>query len=420
LLTTAAVILLAVLGVQALLKSQGEWQDVYIQAARHWITGQDMYRLAPAYAYPPFMAMVTAPLANAPGWLSRFTWFLASAAGLIVMVLAGWKLASGPPLHRLATVNRRETYGFACGLAIALGFLLNAFAHQQTDVLIGALLLAGASSLRRRHDARGSALIGLAAACKASPLLWSPYLLWRGRSTAGVLVLVIAVALNLLPDAFVTSPRDGWWIGAWIHDFIRPTQALDVPLGMWSSAIEYNQSLSGTLQRLVNTKLLTSACAPTVVARPLVDPIVLKLILYGIFVLLLVASLTAATRARGRRIGTSGLPDRDSYEFSTVVILSLMLSPMSSRPHFGTLILPAFCLARVALMTSDRLLWFLLSAALVLVAPPYRYFAPAKIHAALLWGGATTAAALLLWLGCVVTLWRGPSAESEHKPNEFQ
>jgi hypothetical protein len=31
---------------------------------------------------------------------------------------------------------------------------------------------------------------------------------------------------------------------------------------------------------------------------------------------------------------------------------------------------------------------------------------PAKIHAALLWGGATTAAALLLWLGCVIVLWR--------------
>jgi alpha-1,2-mannosyltransferase len=405
-LLIATIILLVVLGIQTLLRSEAEWQNVYIRAARHWMAGQDMYRLAPSYAYPPFMAMLAAPLAAAPEWLSRLTWFAGSAVGLVVMVTAAWQLANGVPLDRLATVNRRESYAFACGLAIALGFILNAFAHQQTDVLIGALLLAGALSLRKGRDAGGGTLIGLAAACKASPLLWFPYLLWRGRWTAGVLVVVVAVAANLVPDAIVRPPRGGWWIEAWIEDFIRPTQRLDAPLGVWASAIEQNQSLNGTVQRLINTKLLTSPPSPTVVVRPLVDTVALKIILYALFVLLIVASVVAATRARRRMPFAAGFTDRDSYEFSIVLILALILSPMSSRPHFGTLILPAFCLARLAFATGDQVISFVVAAAVVLVGPPYRYLVPAKIHAALLWGGATTAAALLLWLGCVIVLWR--------------
>ena len=49
----------------------------------------------------------------------------------------------------------------------------------------------------------------------------------------------------------------------------------------------------------------------------------------------------------------------------------------------------------------------LIGGAIVLVAPPYRYLVPETVHAAILWGGASTAAAMLLWLGCVLVLCGG-------------
>jgi hypothetical protein len=89
-----------------------------------------------------------------------------------------------------------------------------------------------------------------------------------------------------------------------------------------------------------------------------------------------------------------------------VMILMLLLSPMSGRAHFGTLVLPAFCLARFACLTGNRVILALLAFVVLLVAPPYGYLAPEGIHSAVLWGGATTVAAMLLWIGCVIVLWR--------------
>ena len=41
-------------------------------------------------------------------------------------------------------------------------------------------------------------------------------------------------------------------------------------------------------------------------------------------------------------------------EFGIVLTLMLLLSPMSSKPHFCTLFLPGFCLARLAVNRSSR------------------------------------------------------------------
>jgi hypothetical protein len=401
---TGAVIVLIVLCVQTLRRSSSEWQAVYVEAGRQFLAGRDFYTSGIGYAYPPFMALVAAPLASVPEWVSRLAWFASSAASMVVMIAFAWRLANGMPLNRMGLGVRGELCAFAAGLAISLGFIFNAFAHQQTDVLTGGLMMAGALLLSNGNLA-GGAFIGVAAACKATPLLWAPYLLWRHHQLAGALVVIVAVAANLVPDMIVPSPSGDWWIQGWVDNFIRPTLRLDAPLGLWASAIEYNQSLSGTIERLVNTKLLFSP-KPTILVRDLVDPITLKGIVYTIFALLLAASIFVAARAQRQMPSGATLPARESYEFSMVMILMLLLSPMSGRAHFGTLVLPAFCLARFACLTGNRVILALLAFVVLLVAPPYGYLAPEGIHSAVLWGGATTVAAMLLWIGCVIVLWR--------------
>ena len=94
--------------------------------------------------------------------------------------------------------------------------------------------------------------------------------------------MIIAIALNLLPDLIMRSPRGAWWLQGWIDNLIQPTQRFDAQLGLWGSAIEYNQSLSGTVQRLVNTQLVFFP-TPQVLLRPLVDAGTLKSILYPTF-----------------------------------------------------------------------------------------------------------------------------------------
>src|SRR5690349_21600960 len=74
-LIAVMVITLIVIGAQTLLRRDSEWQQVYVAAGKQWLAGYDIYKAGVGYAYPPFMAIVAAPFAAVPEWLSRLTWF---------------------------------------------------------------------------------------------------------------------------------------------------------------------------------------------------------------------------------------------------------------------------------------------------------------------------------------------------------
>jgi hypothetical protein len=289
-------LVLFVIGVQTLLRTDSEWQQVYVAAGAHWLAGDDFYASG-SYAYPPFMAMAAAPLSAFPEWLSRIIWLVLSLIAFLVTVKVAWRLANGPPLNHPSSSLLRERLAFFAGLAVSLGFIFNAFAHQQTDVMIAGLLLGGVLAIHNKHGMIGGAAIGLATGCKASPLLWAPYLFWRGRRGAAAMVAAVALSINALPDLFVPAPHGTWWIQRWVEDFVWPSQRPGAAVGLWATNIEYNQSLAGTLQRWINTELAFSP-SPHIVVRTLVDAITLKIALYSIFVILVVVSIMAAVLGR--------------------------------------------------------------------------------------------------------------------------
>jgi len=326
---------------------------------------------------------------------------------MIVMVTLAWRLAQGPSLKTASSMRRREWFAFALGLICSFSYILNAFAHQQTDVMIGALLIGGAWYLAASREMPGGGLIGVAAACKATPLLWCPYLLWRKRWIAAFLVGAVALAVNLVPD-FIPSPDGGFRIVQWLSRYVLPTQHIDAALGTWGSAIEYNQSLSGTVQRLINTRLDLAGPEPQIAARSVVPSQTLKLIVYAMFLSLIAISIFAAMRAR-RTVQEAGeLPRPVVIEYSIIFTLMLLMSPMSSRAHFGILILPAFCLARVAVVTRDRTIREILGSVAVMALFTNKDLVGSFAHDTFLWLGTTTLSTGLLWAGCVYVLWRAP------------
>ena len=404
-------LLLAILTAQALLKRGSDWQDVFVRAGQQWWTGLDIYAAGSSYLYPPFQAMIAAPFAALPEWISRLGWTATSSICMIVMVAAAWRLAGGRPLRSMPFSARSEWLAFAVGLLCSLTYILNAFAHQQTDVMIGALLMGGAWYLAAARDAAGGALIGLAAAFKATPLLWAPYLLWRRRWIAAVLVGAVALAVNLLPE-LIATPAGGPRILQWVTRYVLPTQQLNVPLGNWGSALEFNQALGGTAQRLVNTRLELSSPHPTIIPRPVLTAQTLKLIVYASFIVLIAVSVAAAMRARRAATDAEALPQPMAFEFSMVLALMLLMSPMSGRAHFGILILPAFCLARTAVATRDRILGLILGIVAVLTMAANKDLVGSFTSGALLWLGTTTACTFALWAGCVYVLCCGPRKQS--------
>jgi len=401
-----AATLTIVLAVQAQTLSKSEWQNVYVVAADRLISGEDIYQSGTNYLYPPLFALLAVPAAWVPEWASRLLWSCLSIPAMFAAILCAWRIASGPAVNALKASLRGESGAFAAGLVVGLTYFLNAASHQQTDLIIAGLVIGGATLLATGRDAAGAASLALASAAKATPLLWAPYLVWRGRWIASFVVAGGTIALNLLPELVASPPEGGTWTGEWLTRFVLSSQQLNIAAGTWGSAIEYNQSLMGTLQRLISTVPGFMAPNGLVTEWPWLPAQVVRGLGYLLMASAITVSLAASWRSRRAGPSSDDRPGRFAWEFSIVLTLMLLMSPMSSRAHFGILILPAFCLARAWLTTRDRVCAVILAAVVPLTLVANKDPVGAFVYDAFLWVGATTFSAILLWIGCVRALWR--------------
>jgi hypothetical protein len=83
---------------------------------------------------------------------------------------------------------------------------------------------------------------------------------------------------------------------------------------------------------------------------------------------------------------------------------------MSSKAHFGVVILPGFCLAREASATRSQLLGALVVAAAALGLCAGKDILGERLYTWTLWCGAVTWQSLVLMMGCVIALRRKGTA----------
>jgi hypothetical protein len=243
---------------------------------------------------------------------------------------------------------------------------------------------------------------GVAAACKCTALLWTPYLLWRGRPIAALWVLVVAVAVNLLPDLVNPSPRGRCWLDEYASVFLKPLTASNHYIGTWGSDAVYNQSLTGMGQRWCTTTWTWMATDCTIEPRPpLLRPQTLRFGTYAVELSMLASVLWICGRPF-RRLRDDAGGERHALECSLVLLLLVLLSPMSSKAHFGTLILPGYCLARAALHRRGRLLKGVLVASVVLGLLCNKDPLGERLYTLSLWYGVVTWQTLLLLGGCLL------------------
>jgi hypothetical protein len=321
----AALIYIVANGIRFMWIADSEWEDVFVLAARQLLHGGNIYDILPeskghAYSYPPLQAMLAIPFLLFSFWTSRFSWMLVNFASLILVWRWSWKASGGKSLE---TDKRNWPEIAICllGLVCGMRFVQDNLDHQQTDLVIGALLMGGVLAFQKSRDFLAATVWGIAAAMKGPPLLFAPYLFWRGRWREAIWMVVLVIGLNLLPDLVHRAPS-GLWLREWYVSMIQPVDEV----GKWHSAPENNQSIAGEAYRLHDSY----------------SPQTLKLAVYGLEFLL----LAAAAAIMGRPFSHSIDHRRAALECSLIMILMLLLSPMSSKPHFCVLLLPGFCLGR--------------------------------------------------------------------------
>ncbi|HET9985854.1 MAG TPA: glycosyltransferase family 87 protein [Longimicrobiales bacterium] len=208
----------------------------YLTVGELGLTGQDIYRAAPAgtNTWPPLFGLACIPLA-ALARLSlvgtRWVWLLVNWIALVGVFGALARLVYDRPLALRGIAGPDDGVDLASG-AVLLPLLLSSvwvisnFEHLQVNILVFGLTLAGLLAHRAGRDGRAGLWIGLAAALKVMPVLFVPYFAWRRRWRAAAATAAAAVGWSLVPalaygpaglaDQFAAwreALRAGWGVG---------------------------------------------------------------------------------------------------------------------------------------------------------------------------------------------------------------
>ncbi|MGD0388681.1 MAG: glycosyltransferase family 87 protein [Tepidisphaeraceae bacterium] len=397
--------------------ANSEWEQVFVYSATTLIRGGDLYapginqfQLNHPFTYPPFHAMLAIPFAFLPHWLSRIGWFLVQAVALTTLWKLSWKISGGRPLNR-APSNAAETLICLLGLIAGMRYVQGAFGHQQSDILIDALLVAGCYAWQRRRDFPAATAWGIAAAFKGPPLILAPYLAWRGRWLAALWTVFLAIALNLLPDVVHRAPQ-GIWLAEWYTRIVKPASG---QIGQWYVDVTINQSLAGAAHRFFTTGWhIANHQLVITYNQAIISPSALKMLVYGVEFALLIA----AAWAIGRPFRRPSDAHRSGLECALVFILMLLLSPMSHKTHFGILILPGFFVARMAIVNHDRLAAWSMLICLIVIGLLDHFVFYTALGDVFAWYGNVTWGAAALGAACFHALAQSrlPAAANDFPP----
>jgi hypothetical protein len=285
------------------------------------------------YPNPPIMAVLLAPLAQLPDLALALVWFYVKV-GLTLLVLM-W-------VFRLVETPDQPFPLWAKGVAILLSLrpILSDLQHGNVNLFILFLVVAFLTLYRLGRDLSAGCALGLAIACKVTPALFVPYLVWK-RAWRSLIGCGAGLLLFLWPG-FVPAAVIGWQenqrqLRSWYLDMVQPF----VIEGKVTSDHQ-NQSLPGLVARLLTHSPSFSDYDEQDQYRPLVYDNVLDLsaaqarwLIKGClagFALLVVWLCRTPTQPRqGWRLGA---------EFGVVLLGMLLFSERTWKHHCVTQIVP--------------------------------------------------------------------------------
>jgi Glycosyltransferase family 87 len=294
--------------------------EMYPQAAYCLLHGAMLQSCDVGFTYPPLFAFLMLPFEPMPLWLRDLVWYLVTVGATI----GSFKLAETIARNTVATpLNAVELSWLRfLGLLLSSKLILAVFENQAYDALVLLVLLLGLAALTTGREFWGGASLAFAAALKATPVIFLPYLLWRRNFAAAAAFVIVFLVASFLPDFFFT-PADsahGYFV-SWLRDVAAAPFGVDsgaVQNAFWAGANIMNHSLHGAVSLNIDE---TTQHALNHVVLYAVD---------AAFIIVI-----------GTLIAMSP-PGRASIAFdgSLLLISMLMLSPMTSRSHYVAMILP--------------------------------------------------------------------------------
>src|SRR5215472_3848451 len=310
--------------------------ETYPQAASCLWHGQMLQVCDQGFTYPPFFALLMLPFVPMPLWLRDLVWYGVTLAA----VIGAFKLSETIAARSLAAPLLRPELSWLRFFVLLLlaKLILAVFENQAYDALVLVAVVFGLWALGADRPLAAGAGLALAAALKATPLIFLPYLLWKRYYAAAAAFICVYAIASLLPDVLLTQAGSQGFLVAgyfstWLGEVAGPSLGVNpagAPFVFWDGANILNHSLRGAVGLNIDEahhgSLFEAALAAT----------------DGCF-MVVVGTFIALSPRRPQSIALDG---------SLLLIAMLMLSPMTSRSHYVELLLPYMTL--VALNLRDQ------------------------------------------------------------------
>ena len=194
-----------------------------------------------AYPNPPIMAILLSPLARLEPVAMGLTWFYLKAAMALVSLFA---------VFHLVAAGGRPFPAWAKALAVLLAIrpIVLDLQHGNVNLFILFLLVVALFAYQKGRGVVAGLVLGLAIACKLTPALFLPYLLWKRswRALGGCLAgVVLFLWPGVVPAVVLGAGENQHQLRQWYESMVVP-YALEHKV--WTE--HNNQSLVGTIYRL--------------------------------------------------------------------------------------------------------------------------------------------------------------------------
>jgi hypothetical protein len=367
--------------------------ELWYATGRHVLAGDEIYFFRAGkydFMYPPPCALF---LAGAS---------LLGQGGLILLLVAinsvAW-FCSAKLSAVLAAGHRGTTNSwlYLIPSLLVIVYVWSSYHLGQPNLVLLALMLGAFVSLRAKREILAGALIAVAAAIKAFPVLAIIYLVYRRHWKAAVsLVGTVVFLILILPAPFRGFERAWHDLEKWSAGMLKYSEVTVGQRPMRSYTWK-NQSLIGVSNRLLRHVDADAASAPHkpiyVNFADLKFPVVNGIIFSAALALGIL--FIAAMPQRAMRT-----PESDAIEFALLLLLMLMVTPLSFGYFYSWLMLPfAVVTQRVLVGKDPAILWWTLPA-LALLALGVPFTRGAQLY------GSTFFATLLLFIGLSIELFR--------------
>ena len=308
----------------------------YSAAARCVLNGESLLSCLPQYPYQAALAVFFIPLAYLPPVLQRLIWYVIFVGCLVIAVRLTEAI-----VERLypGSTRGQNLFWLRTIMLVTCGkHFLDVITYASHDPLSLALIMFGTWALFNGREAAGGAWLAVAAAIRASPLIYLPYLILKRRLVACIILIAVLFGVSLIPD-IIGALRGGYtghlteWLGQVVGPALMPGNSSKLVFwDIWNGSNLYNQSLRGVINRFATGPVFG------------LTPTMILIVVDGIFVAIVGVLLLMSPRRR----------EYVAIDTAVLLIAMLALSPMSSRYHY-IFVLPAVILATAATMTDPRI-----------------------------------------------------------------